>query len=161
MIVEPDRYLEDFAAAGADALTVHEEACVHLHRTVQHIRKLGKKVGVSLNPHTPIEGLRIVLPELDSVLIMTVNPGFGGQVFIPEVLPKIRELRAEIVRRGLSTEISVDGGISPRTAASVGEAGGNILVAGAAIFGQADYAQAIAAIRAEATRGWAAVQKKS
>jgi ribulose-phosphate 3-epimerase len=153
MIVEPERYLEDFAKAGADSLVVHAEACVHLHRVVQQIRSLGKQPGVSLNPHTPIDVLDVVLPDLASVLIMTVNPGFGGQAFIPAVVPKIRALRAEIDRRGLSVAISVDGGISAETAATVTEAGATVLVAGAAVFGKPDYRRAIADIRAAAERG--------
>jgi ribulose-phosphate 3-epimerase len=152
MIVEPDRYLEDFARAGADVLVVHAEACLHLHRVVQQIRGLGKKVGVSLNPHTPINVLDVVLPDLDSVLLMTVNPGFGGQAFIPAVVPKIRALRDEIQRRGLGVAIAVDGGISPETAGTVVEAGATVLVAGAAVFGKPDYAQAIRDIRAAAER---------
>jgi ribulose-phosphate 3-epimerase len=153
MIVEPERYLEDFARAGADALVVHAETCMHLHRTVQQIRALGKKAGVSLNPHSSLAVLDVVLPDLSSVLLMTVNPGFGGQAFIPAVVPKIKALRDEIDRRGLSVEISVDGGISPATAATVTEAGATILVAGAAVFGKPDYAQAISEIRAAAERG--------
>jgi ribulose-phosphate 3-epimerase len=153
MIVEPERYLADFARAGADALVVHAEVCVHLHRTVQQIRGLGKKAGVSLNPHTALSVLDVVLPDLDRVLLMTVNPGFGGQAFIPAVVPKIRALRAEIDRRGLDVAIAVDGGISPDTAATVTEAGATLLVAGAAVFGQPDYAQAIRDIRAAAERG--------
>jgi ribulose-phosphate 3-epimerase len=153
MIVEPERYLEDFAKAGADNLTVHAEACVHLHRVVQQIRGLGKKPGVSLNPHTPIDVLDVVLPDLASVLIMTVNPGFGGQAFISAVVPKIRALRDEIDRRGLQVDIEVDGGIGPETAPIVAEAGASILVAGAAVFGKPDYAAAISEIRAAAERG--------
>jgi ribulose-phosphate 3-epimerase len=156
MIVEPDRYLEDFASAGADTLVVHAEACLHLHRVVQQIRGLGKKPGVSLNPATPIDVLDVVLGDLDRVLLMTVNPGFGGQAFIPAVVPKIRALRQEIDRRGLSVQIAVDGGIAPDTAATVTEAGASILVAGAAVFGKPDYAQAIRDIRAAAERGAAA-----
>jgi ribulose-phosphate 3-epimerase len=152
MIVEPERYLEDFARAGADNLTVHAEACVHLHRVVQQIRGLGKKPGVSLNPHTPIDVLDVVLPDLASVLIMSVNPGFGGQAFIPAVIPKIRALHQEIQRRGLQVDISVDGGIGPETAALVAEAGATVLVAGAAVFGKPDYAQAIRDIRAAAEK---------
>jgi ribulose-phosphate 3-epimerase len=147
MIVEPERYLEDFARAGADNLIVHAEACVHLHRVVQQIKGLGKKPGVSLNPHTPIGVLDVVLSDLSSVLIMSVNPGFGGQSFIPGVLPKIRALREEIDRRKLSVDISVDGGIGPETAPLVVEAGASILVAGAAVFGKPDYARAIKDIR--------------
>jgi ribulose-phosphate 3-epimerase len=146
MIVEPERYLEDFARAGADNLIVHAEACVHLHRVVQQIKGLGKKPGVSLNPHTPIGVLDVVLSDLSSVLIMSVNPGFGGQSFIPGVLPKIRALREEIDRRKLSVDISVDGGIGPETAPLVVEAA-SILVAGAAVFGKPDYARAIKDIR--------------
>jgi ribulose-phosphate 3-epimerase len=152
MIVEPERYLEDFAKAGADNLTVHAEACIHLHRVVQQIRGLGKKPGVSLNPHTPIDVLDVVLPDLASVLIMSVNPGFGGQAFIPAVIPKIRALHQEIQRRGLQVDISVDGGIGPETAALVAEAGATVLVAGAAVFGKPDYAQAIRDIRAAAEK---------
>ena len=152
MIVEPERYLEDFARAGADNLIVHAEACVHLHRVVQQIRGLGKKPGVSLNPHTPIGVLDVVLPDLSSVLIMSVNPGFGGQAFIPAVVPKIRDLREEIRRRGLDVDISVDGGIGPETAPLVAEAGANVLVAGAAVFGKPDYAQAIRDIRTAAEK---------
>jgi ribulose-phosphate 3-epimerase len=152
MIVEPERYLEDFARAGADNLTVHAEACVHLHRVVQQIRSLGKKPGVALNPHTPIGILDVVLPDLSSVLIMSVNPGFGGQAFIPAVVPKIRALREEIDRRGLKVDIAVDGGIGPETAPVVAEAGASVLVAGAAVFGKPDYAQAISEIRAAAER---------
>jgi len=152
MIVEPERYLEDFARAGADNLIVHAEACVHLHRVVQQIRGLGKKPGVSLNPHTAIGVLDVVLPDLSSVLIMSVNPGFGGQAFIPGVIPKIRALREEIQRRGLDVDISVDGGIGPETAPLVVEAGANVLVAGAAVFGKPDYAQAIRDIRTAAEK---------
>src|SRR6185295_12133793 len=152
MIVEPERYVEDFAKAGADNLIVHAEACVHLHRVVQQIKGLGKKPGVSLNPHTPIGVLDLILPELSSVLIMSVNPGFGGQAFIPAMVPKIKALREEIDRRKLTVDISVDGGIGPETAPLVAEAGATILVAGAAVFGKPDYAQAIRDIRAAAER---------
>jgi ribulose-phosphate 3-epimerase len=152
MIVEPERYLEDFATAGADNLIVHAEACTHLHRVVQQIRGLGKKPGVSLNPHTPIDVLDVVLPDLSSVLIMSVNPGFGGQAFIPGVLPKMRALRDEIERRNLQVDISVDGGITPDTAPLVTEAGATILVAGNAVFSKPDYAQAIRDIRSAAEK---------
>ncbi len=134
MIVEPERYLDAFAKAGADGMTVHLEASPHLHRTVEHIRELGKKASVALNPHSPIDNLDVVLPELDMVLVMSVNPGFGGQKFIDAVVPKIRELRAEIDRRGLSVAIEVDGGIDPQTAPVVIEAGATVLVAGSAVF---------------------------
>ena len=151
MIVEPERYLNDFAGAGADGITVHLEASPHLHRTVEHIRELGKKACVALNPHSPIDNLDVVLPELDMVLVMSVNPGFGGQKFIDAVVPKIRELRAEIDRRGLSVDIEVDGGIDPQTAPHVIEAGATVLVAGSAVFhapgGAAGYRDAIRALR--------------
>jgi ribulose-phosphate 3-epimerase len=156
MIVEPERYVEDFARAGATTIWVHAEASVHLHRTIQQIRALGKRPGVSLNPHTSIDCLDVVLSDLASVLIMTVNPGFGGQAFIPTVVPKIRALRREIDRRGLGVDIVVDGGIAPGTAAVVTEAGANVLVAGAAVFGTSDYREAIAGLRREGERGWAA-----
>jgi ribulose-phosphate 3-epimerase len=152
MIVEPERYVDEFAKAGADSISVHLEASPHLHRTVQHIKGLGKRAAVALNPHTPIDGLDVVLPDLDMVLIMSVNPGFGGQKFIGGVVPKIAALRAEIVRRGLRTEIEVDGGIAPDTVAEVARAGANVFVAGSAVFGApgGDYRGAIAALRAGA-----------
>jgi ribulose-phosphate 3-epimerase len=149
MIVEPERYVDDFARAGADSISVHVEASPHLHRTIQHIKSLGKRASVALNPHTSIEGLHVVLPDLDMVLIMSVNPGFGGQRFIGSVVPKIAALRAEIVRRGLATEIEVDGGIAPDTVGEVARAGANVFVAGSSIFGapDGDYRAAIAALR--------------
>lgn len=147
MIVEPERYVEEFARAGADIITVHIEASPHLHRTVQQIRALGKKACVSLNPHTALDGLSTILPDLSMVLLMTVNPGFGGQRFIDTVVPKIRALRAEIDRRQLDIDIEVDGGITPETASIAVEAGADVLVAGSAVFGRPDYRQAIAALR--------------
>jgi ribulose-phosphate 3-epimerase len=150
MIVEPERYLSAFADAGADSISVHLEASPNLHRTVQQIRALGKRAAVAVNPHSPLDGLDVILPDLAMVLLMTVNPGFGGQAFIPAVVPKIRALRAEIDRRGLDVDLQVDGGISPATAPEVVAAGANVLVAGTAVFGVPgrDYAQAIAALRA-------------
>lgn len=153
MIVEPDRYIDDFVNAGADTIWVHEEACVHLHRTIQQIRARGKRAGVSLNPHTPIGVLDVILNDLDSVLIMTVNPGFGGQAFIPQVVPKIRALADEIRRRSLTVDIAVDGGVATDTAAVVAEAGANVLVAGNAVFKAPDYRVAIESIRSSAERG--------
>jgi len=147
MIVEPERYLEDFAKAGGDTLTVHIEASPHLHRTVQRIHELGKKPSVALNPHTPLGGLDVVLPDLSMVLLMTVNPGFGGQRFIKAVVPKIRAMRAEIDRRGLETDLQVDGGVATDTARTAVEAGANVLVAGTAVFGQPDYGAAVSALR--------------
>jgi ribulose-phosphate 3-epimerase len=150
MIVEPERYVEGFARAGADVITVHAEASMHLHRTLQQIRALGKKAGVSLNPHTPEDILRYVLPLCDLVLVMSVNPGFGGQAFIPGVLPKIEALRKMIDASGHSIDLEVDGGIKPGTARYVVDAGADVLVAGSAVFDTEDYAAAIAALRADA-----------
>jgi ribulose-phosphate 3-epimerase len=154
MIVEPERYVEAFAEAGADIITVHAEACTHLHRVLQQIRALGKRAGVSLNPHTPEDVLRYVLDLTDLVLVMSVNPGFGGQDFIPAVLPKLRNLRSMIEASGRSIHLQVDGGIKPGTARQVIEAGADVLVAGSAVFGTRkapkNYAEAIRALRAEA-----------
>ena len=154
MIVEPERYVDDFARAGADLISVHLEASPHLHRTVQHIKSLGKKASVAVNPHSSLDGLDVVLPDLDMVLLMTVNPGFGGQRFIETVVPKIEALRALVKRRGLATDIEVDGGIAPDTVARVVAAGANVLVAGSAIFGAPnhDYRGAIQALRDGAAR---------
>ena len=150
MIVEPERYVEAFAEAGADIITVHAETCQHLHRSVQQIRALGKRAGVSLNPHTPEDVLRYVIGELDLVLVMSVNPGFGGQDFIPGVLPKIERIRAMITACGKPVHLEVDGGVKPGTARQVIQAGADVLVAGSAVFGAKSYAQAISALRAEA-----------
>lgn len=150
MIEHPDRYITEFIQAGADLVCVHAEACIHLHRCVGQIKEMGAKVGVSLNPHTPLATLEYVLPMLDMVLLMTVNPGFGGQGFIPEVLPKIEALSSMIKDKGLATEIEVDGGINERTAPLVAKAGANILVAGSAVFGASDPAQAVENIRRSA-----------
>ncbi|HKU39530.1 MAG TPA: ribulose-phosphate 3-epimerase [Polyangiales bacterium] len=150
MIVEPERYLEAFAQAGADVITVHAEATTHLHRALQQIRSLGKKAGVSLNPHTPEDILRYVLPLCDLVLVMSVNPGFGGQAFIPEVLPKLEALRKMIDASGCDVDLEVDGGVKPGTARQVVQAGADVLVAGSAVFGAKDYAAAIRALRADA-----------
>jgi len=154
MIVEPERYVADFAEAGADIITVHAEACTHLHRVLQQIRSLGKKAGVSLNPHTPEEVLRYVLDLTDLVLVMSVNPGFGGQAFIPAALPKLQAIRSMIQASGRPIHLEVDGGIKPGTARQVIEAGADVLVAGNAVFSSKehgkDYAAAIRAIRADA-----------
>ena len=150
MIVEPERYVESFAQAGADVITVHAEATTHLHRALQQIRALGKKAGVSLNPHTPEDILRYVLPLCDLVLVMSVNPGFGGQAFIPAVLPKLEALRRMIDASGCEIDLEVDGGVKPGTARYVVDAGADVLVAGNAVFGAKDYAGAIAALRADA-----------
>lgn len=153
MIVEPEKYIEAFAEAGADILSVHVEASPHLHRTVQQIRGLGKKAGVVLNPHTPEESIRYVLQDIDLVLVMSVNPGFGGQAFIPEVLPKIRALRQMIDESGRDIALEVDGGVAPETAEEVVAAGARVLVAGSAVFGHADYEAAIRSLRAAGMRG--------
>ena len=134
MIEDPDRYLDEFAAIGADILTVHAEACTHLYRTIQKIHQLGKKAGVALNPATPLSVIEWVLPEVDMVLLMSVNPGFGGQKYIPYVTDKIRALRAMVDGRGLETDIEVDGGVSLANVSSVLEAGANVMVAGSAVF---------------------------
>lgn len=147
MIVEPERFVEAFAAAGADVISVHVEASTHLQRTLAEIRRLGKKAGVVLNPHTHESAVEYVLDDLDLILVMSVNPGFGGQSFLPAVLPKISALRAMIDRRGLNIDLEVDGGVAPDTAARVAGAGADVLVAGSAVFGQADRAAAIARIR--------------
>ena len=148
MIVEPERYVEAFREAGADVLTVHVEACQHLHRNLQQIRALGAKAGVSLNPHTPPEVLDWVLDGVDLVLVMSVNPGFGGQSLIEAVIPKIARLRELIERRGLPTLIEVDGGVKPDNAKRFTEAGAHVLVSGSGVFGAKDRAAAIAALRA-------------
>lgn len=154
MIVEPERYVEEFARAGADLITVHAEASPHLHRTVEQIRSLGKRASVALNPHSSLDSLHLVLPELSMVLLMTVNPGFGGQRFIEAVVPKIRGLREEVVRRGLDVDIEVDGGIAADTAPIVVGAGANVLVAGSAVFAAPgkNYPAAIAELRRAAAR---------
>ncbi len=156
MITDPDTYAPQFRDAGADSITVHAEAVDHLHRTIQVVRATGARVGVSLNPHTPLTVLDYVLEDLDLVLLMTVNPGFGGQAFIPAVQRKVERLRETIERRALSVDIQVDGGIKPATAFEVARAGANVLVAGSAVFRRPDYREAIAAIRSRATEGMAA-----
>jgi len=135
MIENPQQYVKQFADAGADIITVHVEACSHIHRTIQAIKEAGVKAGVSLNPGTPLEELNEILTYLDLVLVMTVNPGFGGQAFIEESLDKIARLRAELDSRGLKAELEVDGGINSETAPRVVKAGARVLVAGAAVFG--------------------------
>ena len=153
MVVEPERHLAAFAAAGADHLLVHAEpgATIHLHRTLGQIRELGRKAGVVLDPASPPETIDYVLHLCDIVMVMTVNPGFGGQAFLPEMLPKIRRLRSLCAERGLDPVIEVDGGEDVTTAAQAAAAGATAIVAGSAIFNTPDYAKAIAAIRASAT----------
>jgi ribulose-phosphate 3-epimerase len=135
MIVEPERYVADFRKAGADWMSVHVEASPHLHRTLQQIRALGAKAGVVLNPHTSEESIRHVLGDLDLILVMSVNPGFGGQSFIPGALPKLRALRSALDRAGLDVALEVDGGVGPTTSGAVVGAGARVLVAGSAVFG--------------------------
>jgi len=143
MITDADSYIDDFARAGADWITVHVEACPHLHRTISRIKELGKKAGAVLNPATPLASLDEILADLDLVMLMSVNPGFGGQSFIRSSISKIRNLRKMIAERGLEVGIEVDGGVSPITIEDVAGAGGNIFVAGSAVFGQPDYAEVI------------------
>ncbi|MCU0657784.1 MAG: ribulose-phosphate 3-epimerase [Polyangiaceae bacterium] len=147
MIVEPERYIEDFAAAGADVISVHVEASTHLQRTLRRIRELGKRAGVVLNPHTPEDTLRYVLDDLDLILVMSVNPGFGGQAFLPQVLPKVTALRRMIDAAQRPIELEIDGGIQPETARLAIQAGASVLVAGSAVFGQPDRAAAIRSLR--------------
>jgi len=150
MVVEPERYLEDFAAAGADLISVHVEATVHLQRTLSRIRALGKRAGVVLNPSTSEEAVRYVLGDVDVILVMSVNPGFSGQQFIPAVLPKIRKLREWIDRDNLKIDLEVDGGVQASTARQVVEAGARVLVAGNAVFGEKDRDEAMRVLRAAA-----------
>ena len=153
MIERPDRYIEAFAKAGADWLTVHVEAERHLHRTVQAIRQYGAKAGVSLNPATPASALDEILPFVDLVLVMSVNPGFGGQQFIEPSVAKIESIRRDVDQRGLGVEIEVDGGISPETVGRVARAGATVVVAGAAVYGgPKSVAENIQAIREAAAK---------
>ena len=147
MIEEPDRWVADYAKAGADSIGVHVEACTHLHRTIGQIRDLGKKAVVVMNPATPIEALEWVLRDVHMVLVMSVNPGFGGQSFIPSALEKIAALRALIDDRGWSAEIEVDGGIKIDNVEAVVRAGANVIVSGSGVFGTKDYAVTIAELR--------------
>jgi ribulose-phosphate 3-epimerase len=148
MITNPQEYIEDFARAGADLIIVHQEVCPHLHRVIQQIRATGKMAAVALNPSTPIVMLENILSLIDMVLIMTVNPGFGGQEFIPEMLPKIARLLQQIVERGLACDIEVDGGIHESTAPLAVNAGANLLVAGSAVYNDKEsVAQAIARLK--------------
>jgi len=151
MIVEPERYIPEFVAAGADMVTVHAEACPHLQRTLAQIRELGARAGVALNPSTPPDALEYVLDDLDLVLVMSVNPGFGGQAFIPSTHRKIRDIRALLGDRHRRVDVSVDGGVKADLAKALANDGASTLVAGSAIFGAADPAAAVRAIRDAAT----------
>lgn len=152
MIENPDAYIEDFAKAGADYITVHVEACKHLHRTIQLIRSFGVKPGVVLNPHTSIEQIKHVLEDIDMVLFMTVNPGFGGQKFIHSVIPKVKQLSDIIKEQGLSIEIEIDGGINEETIVPCVQAGATIFVAGSAIYNEKNRAEALQRIKAAGER---------
>jgi len=147
MISNPDSFVEEFARSGADILTIHAETVNHIHRTIQHIKDLDVRASVSLNPGTPLNVLEYILEELDMVLLMTVNPGFEGQEFIPAVIPKIKRLRKNAIEKGLSLEIEVDGGIGPETISRVSSAGANVFVAGSAIFYSKDYGETIRLMR--------------
>ncbi len=147
MIEQPDRYIPDFAKAGADYISVHQEACTHLSRTVQLIKECNAKAGVALNPATPVDQLAWILEDLDFVLIMSVNPGFGGQSFIKNSLDKVRTVKQMIREKGLSTLIQIDGGVNKNTIKDISEAGVDSFVAGSAIFGSSDYAETIKMFR--------------
>ncbi len=147
MISNPDFFVDAFVEAGADIITVHAEAVNHLHRSIQHIRKAGARPAASLNPASPLDMIEYVLDDLDMVLLMTVNPGFGGQAFIPGMIPKIEALREIMEKRGLDIELQVDGGIGPKTIGPVSSAGANVFVAGSAIFHSDDYAETIRVMR--------------
>lgn len=147
MIEKPDRYIDDFAQAGADLIAVQAESCVHLDRTVQMIAERGVRPGVVLNPSTPLSAIDWVLEAVDFVMLMSVNPGFGGQKFIPYILEKTRELRRTVESRGLTTLIEIDGGINEKTIGSASEAGADVFVAGSAIFGSDDYGRTISTFR--------------
>ncbi len=149
MIVEPERYVEDFAKAGAHTISVHAEACVHLHRAIQQLHDLGVRAGVALNPHTPIGILEHVIGDLDHVLIMTVNPGFGGQALIPAAVDKVAQVHQLLVAKGRRSvvDIAVDGGVNTESASAVAAAGANLLIAGSAVFKAPDYGEAIRALK--------------
>ena len=147
MIQNPDKYLEDFQKAGTNRLTVHVEACIHLHRTIQSIKELGMKAGVSLNPSTPISTVKEILPIIDQVLVMTVNPGFGGQKFIKSTLRKVKDISVMIKETSKKIELEVDGGVDESNAAALAKAGATVLVAGYSIFSKKNIPQAVKNIR--------------
>ena len=153
MLSHPERYLDDFAEAGADILTVHPEVTNHLHRTLSRIRELGVKAGAALNPSTGLEAVRYVLDELDVIMLMTVNPGFPGQSFIASVLPKVRALRELLDEQGYDILIEVDGGVNPGTAPELAQCGADVFVAGSAVFGHPPYEQAIRKLRIPKSSG--------
>ena len=147
MIENPDKYIAEFAKAGASYISVHVESCAHLNRSVQAIRECGARPGVVLNPSTPLQALEWIIKDIDYVLIMSVNPGFGGQKFIPDSLDKIRDLRQMIQSRNLNTQIEIDGGVNEKTIPAIADAGVDIFVAGSAIFGSRDYKETIDSFR--------------
>jgi len=149
MILEPERYVESFKKAGADHITVHIEACLHLHRNIEQIKSLGLKAGVALNPHTPIDSLKDILGDVDIVLLMSVNPGFGGQSFIPQTLNKIRELRKIIDDNKLDVKIEIDGGVTVENAKEILDAGAHVLVAGNSVFAAKNPKEIIAQLKAQ------------
>ena len=152
MIENPDNYIKEFVDAGCDMIVVHQEACKHLHRTIQNIKSYKIKAGVALNPATPIETIKHVLEDVDMVLIMTVNPGFGGQSFIESMVHKIKELKSIIDKKGLNVDIQVDGGMKPSNVHKVVEAGANVIVAGSAIFGSEDIEKTVKEFRQNACK---------
>jgi len=147
MIEDPDHYIKEFADSGADIITVHEEVCKHLHRSIQNIKECGVKAAVSINPATPVRNIEEILPYLDMVLVMSVNPGFGGQKFIPEMLSKIELLKSIITGKNLSIEIEVDGGVNVDNVADVDNAGADIVVMGSAFYNSADYTETVKKVR--------------
>ena len=152
MIENPDNYIKEFADAGCDIIVVHQEACTHLHRTIQNIKSHGIKAGVALNPATPIETIKYVLQDVDMVLLMSVNPGFGGQSYIPVVTEKRKELKALIDKMNLDIDIEVDGGVKPSNIAEVVNAGANVIVAGSAIFNAGNIDEAVKSLRENASK---------
>ncbi|RJQ52365.1 MAG: ribulose-phosphate 3-epimerase [Nitrospiraceae bacterium] len=147
MIEDPDKYIKDFAESGADIITVHSEACVHLHRSIQNIKECGVKAAVSINPATPLQDIEFILPYVDMALLMTVNPGFGGQKFIPEVLPKIKQLKAMIEANRYKVEIEVDGGVTLDNVVEIQKSGADIVVMGNAFYNSEDYAATVRTVR--------------
>ncbi|MBI5057884.1 MAG: ribulose-phosphate 3-epimerase [Nitrospirae bacterium] len=147
MIEDPDKYIKDFADSGADIITVHAEACVHLHRSIQKIKECGVKAAVSINPATPLSSIELILPFVDMVLLMSVNPGFGGQKFIPEVLPKLKQLKNIITENIYKAEIELDGGVTVDNVAEVHKAGADIVVMGNAFYNSIDYAETVRIVR--------------
>ncbi len=152
MIENADDYIEEFVRAGSDMISVHAEACVHLQRTIHHIKELGAKVGVALNPATPLSAIEFVLEDIDFILIMTVNPGFGGQKFLPSIIPKIKKAREIIEKHSLNVDIEVDGGLNEENIPSVVKAGANILVAGNSVYGGRGIARSIDLLKESAKK---------